>query len=388
VRRLVLSLVALVLIAALAALVWHERSSRSAARPRPELQRVLDELVRGRDRIAPGASAYVAGPRGVWQGSAGVANVATGERMKPDARIRLESVSKLWTATVVMRLVAEGRLSLDDTVERWLPGLLPYGKRINVRELLDHTSGMVDTNDVTRDPNGYLRQVRDPALRARMLAVARRLEENPGYEFSPRLWVELAAALPLEFQPGLTYHYSNVGYMVAGLVAERAGGADLKTLTRKEILEPLKLKSAAYDPKAAITGEHAHGYRVAKTGELTDATTWTEGLGANGGIVSDAADEAAFLQAVMRGKLLDRSSLAALKRAPSFSSYALGIGIDHSVCAGAVYGHNGGGEGFETNVFVSGDGSRVAVLLLNGRTADDHGDLVAYEAMRSLYCAA
>jgi D-alanyl-D-alanine carboxypeptidase len=388
VRRLVLSLVALVIVAALAALVWRETSSRRAARPRPELQRILDGIVQGKDRIAPGAAAYVAGPGGVWRGSAGLANVASGERMRPDARVRLESVSKLWTATVIMELVGEGKLRLDDTVERRLPGLLPYGARITIRELLDHTSGMVDTNDITHDPALYLRRVRDPSLRARVLAVGRRLEADPAYEFPSRLWVELAAELPLEAAPGTTYHYSNIGYMVAGLVAEHAGGADLATLTRKLILEPLHLTSAAYDPAATIAGEHAHGYRVVSSGALTDTTTWTTGLGANGGVVSDAADEATFLQAVMRGRLLAPSLLQALKRPPSFSSYALGIGVDDSGCAGTAYGHNGGGDGFETNVFVSGDGSRVAVLLLNGRTADGHGDLVAYEAMRSLYCAA
>ena len=233
-----------------------------------------------------------------------------------------------------------------------------------------------------------MRRLRDPALRAQALTVGRRLEANPAYRFSPRLWVELAAALPLEYEPATTYHYSNIGYMVAGLIAERAGGADLATLTRTQILEPLHLTSAAYDPAATIAGEHAHGYRVNASGALNDTTTWTLGLGANGGIVSDAADEARFLQGVMRGLLLSPSLLAALKRPPSFSSYALGIGVDDSVCAGTAYGHNGGGDGFETNVFVSGDGNRVAVLLLNGRTDDDRGDLVGYEAMRRLYCAA
>ena len=67
--------------------------------------------------------------------------------MRPGARMRLESVSKLWTATLIMQLVARNRLSLDDTVEHWLPGLLPAGRRITVRELLDHTSGLV--NDAT-----------------------------------------------------------------------------------------------------------------------------------------------------------------------------------------------------------------------------------------------
>ena len=64
------------------------------------------------------------------------------------------------------------------------------------------------------------------------------------------------------------------------------------------------------------------------------------------------------------------------------------MGVNDSGCAGPAYGHNGGGDGFETNVFVSGDGRRVTVILLNGRTADDHGDNVATDAMLRLYCAA
>ena len=72
--------------------------------------------------------------------------------MRPDARMRLESVSKLWTATLILQLAGEGKLRLDDTVEHRLPGLLPYGDRITIRELLNHTSGMIDNNDIGRDP--------------------------------------------------------------------------------------------------------------------------------------------------------------------------------------------------------------------------------------------
>ena len=84
-----------------------------------------------------------------------------------------------------------------------------------------------------------------------------------------------------------------------------------------------------------------------------------------------------------------RAQLAELKRpSAAYPNYGLGVGISASGCAGIAYGHNGGGEGFETNVLVAGDGSRVAVPLLNGRTADDHGDDVAFKAMNRLYCAA
>jgi D-alanyl-D-alanine carboxypeptidase len=242
------------------------------------------------------------------------------------------------SATLIAQLVGDGKMRLDDRVARWLPGLLPYGNRITA--------------------------------------------------FSPRLWVEFAAALPLEYQPGTMYHYSNIGYMVAGLVAERAGRADLATLFRQRLIEPLRLERTAYDPAPQIGGDHARGYLVATNGKLTDATTWTEGHGANGGIVSDAADEAHFLQALMRGRVVDPAQLAELKHPSALEDYALGTGINDSGCAGMAYGHNGGGDGFETNVFVSGDGSRVAVLLLNGRTIDSRGDTTAFEAMRRLYCAA
>ena len=68
--------------------------------------------------------------------------------MKPDARMRLESVSKIWTAAVVLRLAQNGLLRPGDTVERWLPGLLPYGNRITIAQLLTHTSGLIDNNDM------------------------------------------------------------------------------------------------------------------------------------------------------------------------------------------------------------------------------------------------
>ena len=117
--------------------------------------------------------------------------------MRPDARMRLESVSKLWTATLILRLAQQHRLSLDDTVERWLPGLLPAGHRITVRQLLNHTSGLIDNNDINQHPTLLPRPDQGSALRAKIAAIHKRAAKDPGYEFSPRLWVEFAAALPL-----------------------------------------------------------------------------------------------------------------------------------------------------------------------------------------------
>lgn len=360
----------------------------------PGPQRVIDGLVTGSGRIAPGVTAYVAGPRGVWVGSAGIAEI--GRPMRPDARLRLNSMGKTWTAALVMKLVAQGRLKLDDTVSHWLPGLLPYGGRLTVEQLLSMTSGMIDTNDFFARPAYYIGKIKDPALHARVLAIARRARTDPTRP-TTREWIAAAAGEPLLYAPGSTWHYSNIGYMVVGLIAARAGGADLATLFRNEIIDPQRLPSARYDPAPNITGPHAHGYSLAP-GKLVDATGWTQGLAAEGGIVSDAADQAHFLQALMRGRVLRPAQLKALESPYAQglggnSSYGLGIAIQPDGCAkpGVAYGHNGGGDGYMSSAQVSPDGRRVAVLLVNGfattAAAQNRGSATLFNTMQRLYCA-
>ncbi len=368
--------------------VWAPATAARSVSARPDLQRVLDGLVRGPHRVAPGATAYVVGPHGTWSGAAGVAVAATGVRMRPGARMRLESVSKLWTATLILQLVARHRLTLDDSVEHWLPGLLPAGRRITVRELLDHTSGLVNDSDIARNPARYLRRVTDPALRAELLSVSRRQAADPSTVIPAGLMIRFAAAEPLRSRPGTRYHYSNIGYMIAGRIAERAGRQPLAEQYRERIIEPLGLASAAYDPKPNIRGPHPHGYRVRADGSLLDTTTWVSDLDAQGGIVADAADEARFLIALMQGRLVGAHELREMKTPFPYTDYGLGTTVEPSGCAGIAYGHNGAGAAFTTSVYVSGDGRRVAVLLLNGHTTDAGSDIAAKAAMRRLFCAA
>ena len=374
------------LLVAVGLAVFAGRSLSTGDRPaRPELQRVLDGLVTGPDRVAPGATAYVAGPHGVWLGSAGVADVRAGTAMPVDARMRLESVSKIYTATVVLRLAQEGRLSLGDTVERWLPGILPYGDEITVRQLLTMRSGLIDTNDLGRRPAFYLARVGDTRLRAQLNSLARRISANPALEVSPVWWIRWAAWQPLLFPPGSASHYSNVGYEVLGLIAVRAAGAPLGRLYRERIFAPLGLEDTAYDPQGPIAGPHVRGYLLASGRAPIDVTDRHVAIGAGGGLVSNAEETAAFLRALMQGKLLDHRWLVEMRGA------GLWYGGQPSGCAGPAYGWSGGGNGYKTNVWVSGDGSRVAVLLLNGRaggSAQVFADASAGAALARLYCAA
>jgi D-alanyl-D-alanine carboxypeptidase len=377
-RKLLWLVVGLVAAAAIAVGVGHALSAGQETRS-AHMQGILDGVVTGPDRLAPGATAYVLGPHGTWVGSAGVADVETGEPMPVDARMRIESNSKTWLVAVVLQLVREGDLRLDDTVERWLPGLLrAHGKEITLRQLMSDSSGLIDDNDVASPGAGrvYLARVGDPELRAQLQAVAARIRADPAARVSPLWFARLAAWQPLVAPPGTTYHHSNIGWNIAGMIAAKASGKPLPLLYRERIFEPLRLRHTAYDPQGPIAGSHANGYAVAD-GTLTDMTARHFGKGADGAIVTDAADEGRFLTALTDGTLLDPAVL-----------HELGAGDPSGCSRPRVHSGSGAGDGFKSDVVYAVDGSRVVVLLLNGKTPGETGDARAAAAANDLYCGA
>ena len=362
---------------------------------RPKLQRILDGVVGGPSELAPGATAYVSGAHGSWLGAAGVADASTCAPMPVSARMRLESVTKIYTATLILQLAQEGKLRIDDSVARWLPGLLPYGKRITIRQLLTMSSGLIDNNDFNNASDSLQRaslaRVKDAKLREQILDFVVRGNENPEVELSEMWWIRWAAWQPLLFTPGGGFHYSNIGYDILGLIAARAGGRPLAALYRERIFQPLGLHATAYDPQGPMSGPHAHGYGIEPSGMQIDTTDWHWGVGAEGGIVSNAKDTATFLTALMRGKLLDRKQLTAMEE-DSFwggGEWSGCVGLDLDVAQ--AYGWSGGGSGYKTDVWVNDGGSRVAVLLLNARhydTAQPAADQAAHDTLARLYCGA
>jgi D-alanyl-D-alanine carboxypeptidase len=377
---LLVALAAVLSVAVLAGSLLRSDGTSQTGRGGPP-RTAADARRRGHGPRPAGAAAFVSGPRGTWVGSAGVADIATGEPMRSGARMRLQSVSKIYTAALILQLAQERRLDVGDTVERWLPGALPYGERITIRQLLMMRSGLIDFADVMRQGARYLGRVHDRTLRAQLTAIARRVRANPATEVSPLWFIRLAAWQPLLFEPGTQDHYSGIGYELLGLIAARAGAKPLPDLYRERIFEPLGLRLTAYDPQGPISGPHVRGYLIAADGTRTDATSWHWGVGAGAGIVSNAPETAAFLVALMRGKLLERRWLETMRQ-------DIWHGGGDSGCAGNGYGWGGAGDAYKTDVFVNADGSRVAVLLLNARRYDGRDDMTAMRTMIALYCAA
>ena len=342
---------------------------------RPELQQILDRLVQRGE--APGVTAYVSGPHGTWAGSAGVADVKSGASMPADARMRVESNSKTWLAAVVLQLAQEGKLTLDDTVGQRLPGLLhAHGNEITLRELLYDASGLIDDNDIWQATPEELQtdfaRVGDSKLRTQLVATAARIKANPWTPVPALLLIRLAGWQPLVAQPGTTYHHSNIGWNIAGLVAAKARGKPLPVLYQERLFRPLGLRNTAFSPQGAIPGRHSNGYARDRGGHLVDTTAMHPGKFADGAIVTNAQDEATFLRAAMNGALFAKAMWLDLYGNP----------VNKTGCGTPAYMGEGAGDGYHSYVWYDTTGNHVAVLLLNRNTVN------AAAAARALYCAA
>ena len=196
----------------------------------------------------------------------------------------------------------------------------------------------------------------------------------------------LAAWQPLLFTPGSGFHYSNIGYDILGLVAEGAARVESRSPISIASGSSIgsRLDATAYDPQGPIQGPHARGYGIEPDGTRFDASDWHAGVGAEGGIVSNAEETARFLTALMQGKLVGVRQVEAMK------GDTLWFGGAVTDCAGQAYGWSGGGSGYKTEVWVDGSGRRVAVLLLNARhwdTAQPLADAAAHDAMARMFAA-
>ena len=149
-------------------------------------------------------------------------------------------MTKTFVATVVLQLVGEGKAQLSDPVEHWVPGLVPQGRAITLRQLLNHTSGLYDYTD-------------DPAYTRSRIA-------NPRRVWQPRQLVTIAVRHKPLFRPGSDWAYSNTNYVLLGLVAEAVTSRSLVDELRSRIFRPLGLSSTAYPLGTTLGGRVVHGY--------------------------------------------------------------------------------------------------------------------------------
>lgn len=256
-------------------------------------------------------------PDGVWTATEGVADPRTGEPAGPLDRFRIGGVTKVFVATVVLGLVAEGALGMDDPVERHLPGLVH--PEITLRQLLDHTSGLADESDVRYNDTAWFLEHRYDTFTA---------EER----------LALPLRLPLSFTPGTRQQLTRANYEVAALLVERVTGRGYAREIEDRVLRPLRLSATSLpgsDP--TLPGPHLRGHDLG-----IDVTEHNPSIhGPAGEMISNLPDLDRFLVALAGGELLPAAQTEELFRLPDVpyvrghGAYA-GAGLDRLVLPDGV----------------------------------------------------
>jgi D-alanyl-D-alanine carboxypeptidase len=315
------------------------------------LQKDVDALVAAG---APGAILLVRDGNRTIRVTGGLGNVARKTPMRSGDHFKIASLTKSYTAVLVLQLVGEGRLGLGDSVERRLPGLVPNGNKITIRQLLNHTSGLADFETNPRYLKPYL-------------------TGNFGYYWAPRQLVKMGVSQKPLFAPGAGYSYSNTNYVLAQLIVEKATGKSIGAELRRRIFKPLHLDDTTYPTKPGLPSPYAHGYKLLGNPPAVDVTGLSPSLApGSGAIISTAVDVADFYRALLSGKLLKPKQMTAMKTVVSIrtgkavasgAGDGLGIGRPPFSCVG--WTHGGELPGYEVVAISSADGRRQTVLMMN-----------------------
>ena len=325
------------------------RTGKSKAAQRRDLKATIQTLV---DNGYPGALAAKTDKDGNAVGAtAGKGNLSTGEAPPLDGEVRIASNTKTFVAVLIMKMVEEGKVKLDEPIDAYLPGIVKGqgvdGKKITVRQLLQHTSGLPEFGDGQLDyfaiRNDYV---------------------------SPRDVLDGVLSRPAQFAPGAKFQYNNANYVILGLLAERVAKRPIAEQIEAKIVKPLGLKHT-YMPgpgEKAIRGKHPHGYhtRDGKPGKLEDITeadpSWEW---AAGSMISTPSELNKFMQSVFDGSLLSQASIAEMKKsvpAPEMGGeYGLGL-IGHKSSCGVVWGHSGNNPGYHSLSAVRSDGTAATIV--------------------------
>ncbi|MER6994970.1 serine hydrolase domain-containing protein [Streptomyces sp. NPDC000410] len=324
----------------------------------------------------PGVVARAQDPRGTWDGTAGSGRL-------PQDRFRVGSITKTFVATVLLQLQAEGKLDLDDTVERWLPGVVRGnghdGRKITVRQLLNHTSGVYSYTS-------------DPALMAKVF--------GPGFlehrydTWQGRELVAIAMEHKPEFAPGTSWSYSNTNYVLAGMVIEKVTGQSYGRQIERRILRPLKLRATSV-PGTAVGMPQPSGRAYSKLSldpaaeKIHDVTELNPSMaGAAGEMISTTSDLQRFYRALLGGKLLPAGQLKEMTDTVPMSAevpqygYGLGLMSTELSCGKEVWGHGGGIHGSASEAVTTRDARHSLALNFNADWAGDSATVVEAEFCR------
>jgi D-alanyl-D-alanine carboxypeptidase len=319
-----------------------------AAKVRPELEQLAHDL------LVTGAVAMVRSPElGDWTTTIGTRTFRGTDPVQAGDRIRIGSVTKTWTGTVILQLVDEGKIRLDDPVSKYRPDV-PNGQNITIEQLLTMRSGL--GNYTTSHE------------------VNQRMDADPASVFDPEELIAIGLAEPVKFPPGQGYFYSNTNTVLLGRIIEQLTGNPLEAEFGRRILTPLGLTASSFPARAdnALPEPRSNGYTygtnvetaetnvlspekqaAARAGTLSPIDTtlanpswaWSAGAG-----ISTADNLVTYLQALVGGGLLSgemqKTRLESIRPIdPAHAELGYGLALAKF---GPLYGHTGELPGYNT----------------------------------------
>jgi CubicO group peptidase (beta-lactamase class C family) len=351
--------------AALACLI---ELSSSCTRQRPSALKPIDQAAlqtmvdtTAKELMIPGAVVLLRTPQGEFTVSYGTTLLGANSPPSVDTHFRIASNTKTMTAAVIVLLAQENKLSLDDPVSKYVPGV-PDGEKITITELLNMRSGLYTYDD---DPEFWTILERDPAK-----------------VWTPAEVLAIAFKHPPYFPPGTDFHYSNTNYALLGLIAEKIEGKPLANCFQDRLFGPLGLKDTLLPASSSNTlpDPYSHGYlygdcsfrnltdkpypaeiqAAARAGTLKPNNCTEQNssyASAAGGVISTAKDCAIWIQALVGGRVFNaeyqrqwlNSVQPEVASKPQGQKYGYGIS-QFSWGPNTIYFHGGEMPGFNSKI--------------------------------------
>lgn len=298
----------------------------------------------------------------LWTDAAGSFHRDGDAAASPDVPVRIASVTKPMVATVILQLVAEGRLGLDDRVADWLPARSALVRGATIRHLLAHTGGVPDYGRTPGFGDG--------------------LVEDRARTWDPDEIVDLVAGAAADFPPGADHAYSNTGYVLLGMVVEAVTGRSWADELRARVIEPLGLEDTvvpSHDAPPASPPPSYYDLDRDGVSENVEAGPWRSletSEGPAGAVVATVADVTRFLRALFDGTLLPAEQLAEMT-APGahdrrYDGYGLGIERLRPDRSTPVFGHGGWVSGQRIVTWYVPDLDTVITVAANDYRADPY----------------
>ncbi|MEW2136321.1 serine hydrolase domain-containing protein [Streptomyces sp. NPDC005409] len=313
----------------------------------PAVAAQLDAAVQRvmREAQVPGVSVGLWAPgKGSYVKSFGVADKATGAPMTSDLHVRIGSETKTFTVTALLRLVDQGKLSLDDHIGTYVTGV-PNGDRITLRQLAGMRSGLFNYSE----DDGFNKA----------------LDDNPVRPYTPQELLDYSFKHPVQFQPGAEFEYSNTNLVLLGLVVEKVTGRPIHEVIQRDVLDPAGLRRTVFPTDAAIPAPYAHGYSdETASGKIEDATHWNPSWAwAAGAMISDLQDLRSWARTLATGTLLTPATQAERLKTTPMDIPGAGYGLGIFNVQGWI-GHNGSLPGYETlTVYLPQEQATMVVVL-------------------------